>query len=309
VLQKINMSLYDKAQVVAIFGKQVQVSINNTEIVEAKLQNSAGSILCGDFVELINDNGNYKINKKLDRKNYLYRIKENKIKQNLSANIDRLLVICSVIPGIDSKFIDKIIIICRKQNIQPVLIINKIDLMVDDCSNNKTHKTRSTTKKDIKKLVDYYASIMSTFLISALDIFSYKVFINSFQPGQINMLTGESGVGKSTLTNILTKNNNIRTCKTSDKGMGKHTTCTTQMYNAINDSKIIDSPGLRDFIGSKIEKKDIKNGFVEFFDVSDDCKYKNCYHINEPNCAVKDAVKNKTIAKFRYNNYLNFLKL
>ncbi|RLA09037.1 MAG: ribosome small subunit-dependent GTPase A [Gammaproteobacteria bacterium] len=300
------MSPYDNAQIVAIFGKQVQVSINNKEIIEAKLQNSAGSVLCGDFVELINDNGNYKINKRLDRKNYLYRIKENQIRQNLSANIDRLLIICSVNPGIDNKLIDKIIIVCHKQNIYPVLIINKIDLINNS---QKKHKTRDMTKKDIEKLVDCYSKIMDVFLVSALDIFSYDGFIKSFQPQQINMLTGESGVGKSTLTNALTKNENvIETCKTNDKGVGRHTTCTTQMYDAINNSKIIDSPGLRDFIGSKIDKKDIKNGFVEFFDVSCGCKYKNCYHINEPNCAVKDAVKNKTIARFRYDNYLNFLK-
>jgi ribosome biogenesis GTPase / thiamine phosphate phosphatase len=257
--------------------------------VYANLLNSVGQIVCGDRVLISVDGNTHKIIKKQKRKNYLYRITKHGKKQQIAANLDKVLIVCSATLDIDTLLLDKIITICQRENIKTTLVVNKIDLI----------KNKQIEK--IKKITREYQKIMQVFFVCAFDI--KTKFKNIFKKKQINIFVGESGVGKSSLTNSLCKNSNIKTNYTNKKGYGTHTTSTTKIYKSKNNSFLMDSPGVRDFLTKVVDKKDIIKSFVEFEKLKQHCKYNDCWHLKEPNCAVKKAVAENKIAKFRYENY------
>ena len=126
---------------------------------------------------------------------------------------------------------------------------------------------------------------------------------------KVSLVSGHSGVGKSTLLNALNPELNIKTHQVSDfNSKGQHTTTFAQMYQWPFGGFIIDTPGIKEFGLVHIDKSDLQGYFPEILALKHECKFDNCIHLNEPKCAVKDAVKNGEIAISRYENYLTFLE-
>lgn len=238
------------------------------------------SPLVGDLVEIDKDE---KIIKKiLPRTNELIRPPIANINQAI------ILVSCKE-PNFSSNLLDKMIVVIEYNNVKPVICFTKYDLL-DDTS-------------EIDEIINYYRKI------------GYEVYINNelldikrVLKGKLSVLTGQTGVGKSSLLNSLKKDLNLATGEISKAlGRGRHTTRHVELLE-IEDGLVADTPGFSslDFIG--MNKNDIKDNFIEFYENQDKCKYKDCVHIKEDGCYIKELVDDGKIRNTRYENYKKFIQ-
>lgn len=237
--------------------------------------------LVGDHV-VIDDINNYLLEIK-PRKNFL-------IRPNI-ANVDIALIITSVKePNFDNNLLDKLLTIISYNNINPIICLTKIDLL------NKQEL------KEIKNIMNYYTNI------------GYKVVTNSdikeikkLTKNKVVVFTGQSGAGKSTLLNKLDKSLLLETNEISKAlGRGKHTTRCVTLYD-IDGALIADTPGFSMIDLRGMTKLDIRDNMKEMFDNLEKCKYRDCMHIKEDDCYVKQLVEKGKILKSRYENYKSFL--
>lgn len=234
----------------------------------------------GDLVEVDIDNNIIK--KIMPRKNELIRPPISNIDQAI------ILVSCKE-PNFSSNLLDKMLVVIEYNNVKPVICFTKYDLLFDT--------------SEIDEIISYYKQI------------GYEVYINSnldsiksILSNKISVLTGQTGVGKSSLLNHLKTDLNLATNEISKAlGRGKHTTRHVELLS-IEDGLVADTPGFSslDFIG--MNKNDIKDNFVEFFKNQDKCKYKDCLHIKEDGCYIKELVEEEKIRRTRYDNYKKFIE-
>ena len=263
---------------------------------------STNPIAVGDRVnfEIINkENFTGVINKIENRKNYIIRKSVNlsKFSHIIASNIDCcFLFVTPNNPLTSSIFIDRILVATKSFGIDTIILFNKTDIY---------------SKNDIK-YIDNLRSIYSKIGYKCLNISVLKeININNIieiMKDKISIFTGHSGVGKSSLVNLLDPSLNIKTAKVSKQNeQGQHTTTYAEMYDLNFGARIIDSPGIKGFGLIDIEKSELGGYFSEFILLKDDCKFNNCLHENEPNCAVKEAVVNGVISESRYKSYLSLL--
>lgn len=259
-----------------------KVLLENNTIIDCKtrgkLRNMDIAPVVGDFVMV--DTDKQVIEKVLKRKNYLER--------PLISNIDKLLIVMSTaIPAFSSYLIDKFLIIAKSNNIEPIIVITKIDMI------------SLKEKIEIKKYIKYYKKI------------GIKVYINKdvskikkeFK-GCVVALCGQTGAGKSSLLNRIDASLSLKTGEVSlSLGRGKHTTRLVELLE-VNQGLIADTPGFSS-LEIKIPKNDIKKYYPEF-EVR--CKYKSCNHVKEEGCKIIELVNKNKIPKWRYENYLKFLE-
>ena len=260
-----------------------KVLLENGEIIETRTR---GKLRQEKVYPVVGDNVIVDINKKtidkvLPRKNYLER--------PLIANIDKLLIVMSTsIPVFSSYLIDKFILIAKYNDIEPIIIITKMDQL------------SKKDQKEIYEYIDYYKSIgIKTYINTDIDNIK-KEF-----EGCTVSLCGQTGVGKSTLLNHIDENLKLKTGEVSEVlGRGKHTTRLVELLN-INNGLIADTPGFSS-LELNIPKKEIRF-YYDDFDVT--CKYnKSCLHIKEDGCEVIKQVENNKIPKWRYDNYVKFVE-
>ena len=205
------------------------------------------------------------------------------------SNVDQVLIVMSVVnPSFSTNLVDKFINIIEYNNIKPILCLSKLDLLVD--------------KNDINKYIDYYKSIGYNVVLNT-EIDKIKELLKN----KITVITGQSGVGKSTLLNMLDSTLELKTNEISlALGRGKHTTRHVELIQLF-DGFVADTPGFSSlsFIGMK--KEDIRDNFIEFNEYKEICKYKDCMHLKEDDCEIKRKVDSGNILKSRYENYKNFL--
>lgn len=206
------------------------------------------------------------------------------------SNIDQAFIVTSLKhPDFSENLLDKLLIICLNNNIIPVICLTKKDLL-----NNKEYK-------HLKPIINYYKKIGFTVLYNTQTVKIKRLFKN-----KTTVFTGQTGSGKSSLMNKLNKNLNFATDEISEAlGRGKHTTrhiSLVKMYKG----KVLDTPGFSSIDLSIYTNEQIRNSFIEFNKYK--CEYKNCMHINEKDCNVKNKVKENKILKTRYENYLKFIK-
>jgi ribosome biogenesis GTPase len=262
--------------VVSAFGKDSLIEIDGKQINTTARQNN--KCVVGDFVEF---NGEV-ITKILPRKNLL----ANNGK-NIASNIDKIFLTLAIEPHPQLESIDNYLIKAKASNIDIEIIINKSD--IED-------------KKNIEKLAKIYTDIgYSMSFISAEKNQNTDVLFEKTK-NKVCVFVGQSGVGKSSIVNFLT-NNSQKINQLGKDGLGKHTTTSSKVFTLKNSCKIIDTPGVREFIPTDFTKDEIKRGFIEFNDFADKCKFNNCNHINEPKCEVKNQLELGNISQYRYNNY------
>jgi len=239
------------------------------------------------------------INRIENRKNYIIRKSVNlsKFSHIIASNIDCcFLFVTPSNPITSSIFIDRILIATKSFGIDTIILFNKTDIY---------------SKNDIK-YIDNLRDIYSKIGYKCLNISVLKeININNIieiMKDKISIFTGHSGVGKSSLVNLLDPSLNIKTAKVSKQNeQGQHTTTYAEMYDLNFGARIIDSPGIKGFGLIDIEKSELGGYFSEFILLKDDCKFNNCLHENEPNCAVKEAVVNGVISESRYKSYRSLL--
>jgi len=260
------------------------VKVNNELYVckaRGKFRNIGITPLVGDNV-VIDENNNY-ILEIMDRKNELDRPSV--------SNIDQVVIVTSVkIPDFSSNLLDKLLNIIEFNNIKPVICFTKLDLLNEE------------ELKEKKDIINYYKKI------------GYEVYSNTDKTlkdifkDKITVFAGQSGAGKSSLLNRLDNSLNLEIGEVSIAlGRGRHTTRHTELIEVLGGF-IADTPGFSsiDFRGMK--KSDIRDNFIEFNEYKEYCEYKDCMHINELKCMVKDKVKDNTIKISRYENYLKFVE-
>lgn len=263
---------------------------------------STNPVAIGDHVEVTqNEDGTNWITELLDRKNYIVRRSTNLSYAShiLAANVDMAALIVTINHPITSTtFIDRFLATCEAYRVPACLIFNKIDLLNEE------------ELQELASLRQLYESLgYPTYAISALnDISTVNHQLSSLFNDRITLLSGNSGVGKSTLINAIFGKDIARTgAISSAHHKGMHTTTFSEMHQLNNTSWIIDTPGIKGFGLLDVEKEEISHYFRDIFKVSRDCRYSNCQHTGEPGCAVYQAVSKNEIALSRYESYLSIL--
>ncbi len=234
------------------------------------------------------------------RKNYIIRRASNLSKEAhiIAANVDQALLIISLAhPTTSTNFIDRFLATAEAYNVPAVIAINKVDLLTDP------------DDRELLDAVTYlYRSIGYPVVhVSALDGDGLSE-LQQVLKDKITLLSGNSGVGKSTLINRLIPGLNLRTAEISavhDQGM--HTTTFSEMFHLPDGGCVIDTPGVRGFGTIDFEKAEVAHYFPEIFAIGKDCRFGNCTHTHEPGCAVRQALDEQRIAASRYASYLSIL--
>ena len=254
----------------------------------------------GDIVKFDIEKDNQGIISEIDpRQNYLIRKSTRKTGHGhiIAANIDQAVVIASLIfPRTSIGFIDRYLVAAESFRIPAKIVFNKADLLNEPL--REFHQYLSKTYSELG-----YDNI----LISAKDDSSLES-LNVWFKGKKTLLSGHSGVGKSTILNRLKPGLNLPTDKVSTfANKGKHTTTFATMFELSDETYIIDTPGIKELGLIDMESWEISHYFPEMREMLGECKYHNCLHINEPGCAVIDAVKEESISDTRYDSYLSMV--
>ncbi len=259
-------------------------------------------IAVGDIVDfsIIENDGTGVISAIHPRSNYIVRkaTKLSKATHIIAANIDQVVIIVSLKqPRTSTGFIDRLLTTAEAYHIRAVVVINKCDLYDDKVNNT------------LNLISDAYIQagylVLKTSVVEQTGLSEFKSLLKN----KITLLSGHSGVGKSALINTADPELNIKTGEISEyHGKGTHTTTFANMFQLQFGGFVIDTPGIKEFGLVEFNKVELGQRFPEIRKYMHDCRFNNCKHTNEPGCAVKEALNNGVIARFRYENYLNMLE-
>jgi ribosome biogenesis GTPase len=266
-----------------------------------KLRNT-NPIAVGDNVlfELSSDGNSGIITEVLDRKNYIIRKSSNLSKeaQIIAANIDQaFLMVTIILPETPVEFIDRFLATAEAYRIRAGIIFNKTDLYGDQ------------ELERMEFLISLYSKIGYECYKISLKTGENTELLKSHMKNKISLLSGNSGVGKTTLLNYFNPDLDLKTEEISDyHKQGKHITTYPEMHPMPFGGYIIDTPGIRGFGIIDLDRKEIYHFFPEIFRKSSECRFYNCLHLEEPGCAVRSAVENNEIDPLRYRSYINILE-
>ncbi len=272
---------YDK--VIATYGKFSLVATPDGAQISCTKRSSVPPIVIGDRV-IRKDNV---ITQVQERTNLL----ENNAK-NIAANIDQIFVVVAVEPHPHLLSIDSYLVKAHSLGISPIIVLNKIDL---------------PKHPEVSKLLHIYQEVGYTTLEVSTLSGAHMSEIEQYVQGHTSVFVGHSGVGKSSIVAALS-GEELRINILGADGLGKHTTTNSSLFSAYGGD-IIDTPGVREFVISQIDPTDIIAGYPEFHQYVGQCKFNNCRHINEPQCAVKTALSAGEIHPYRYNTYKELLSI
>ena len=298
-----------KATVVRSTGSWYRIRKDDGTFSDARIRgkfrldglNTTNPIAVGDRVDVSNDDEGHEVITGIEpRRNYIIRRSNNLSRQRqiLAANLDRaILLVTLAAPATSTGFIDRFLLTCEAYHVPAQLLINKCDLL-------------EGAEAEVEAFADMYRSIgYPVMLISALHGDGLEP-LQDLLRGKTTLLSGHSGAGKSTLINRLIPGLDLKTGAISAQHQkGKHTTTFAEMH-FLDDPEggaIIDTPGIRDLGVVDLEAREIGHYFVEFRPLLSQCRFHNCRHLNEPGCAVLQAVEDGTVSAERYYNYLSIL--
>lgn len=297
-----------KAKVIKSTGSFYFLENEQGEIIEARLRGkfknqeikSTNPVAVGDFVEYETTPDISVITEILPRKNYLIRKSVNLSKQShiIASNIDQAFILFTLqSPVTKLGFLDRFLVTAEAYEITPVIIFNKFDLY------------KKSEIAEIEKIQTIYEKIgYKTLKISTKTSYNMGELIGLLE-NKTSMFFGHSGSGKSTLINTLMPDLDLKTSEISTSNdKGQHTTTFAQMYNWSFGGSIIDTPGVKEFGLIDMEKTELQDYFPEIFKLKSECKYHNCLHEKEPDCAVKNGISTGDVSLERYQSYTNLLE-
>lgn len=290
-------------------GSWYTVKTDDGRIVESKVKGnfrlkgirSTSPVAVGDYVDIImNAEGTALISAIDDRKNYIIRKASNLSKQSqiIAANLDlALLVITIKQPETSTTFIDRFLAGAEAYRVPVVLVFNKTDLLNDD------------ERRYQQQMAELYETIGYPCVEISAETGMGITQLQTLLKQKVTLVSGNSGVGKSTLINAIIPHADQRTAEISNAhGTGMHTTTFSEMIELTEGGYLIDTPGIKGFGTFDIEREELTSYFKEIFEFSKDCRFNNCTHTHEPGCAVIQAVENHYISASRYQSYLNMLE-
>jgi ribosome biogenesis GTPase len=234
-----------------------------------------------------------------DRRNYIIRKSINLSKQShiIAANVDQALLVVTVnYPQTSTTFIDRFLASAEAYRVPVILVFNKTDLLTDDEARYQ------------QMLITLYQTVGYECRVISAETGEGVGELKTLLPGKITLLSGNSGVGKSTLINRLVPGVNLRTAEISDAhNTGQHTTTFSEMIRLEGGGWVVDTPGIKGFGTFDMEPEELTSYFKEIFRFSQDCRFSNCTHTHEPGCAVLKALEDHYISQSRYQSYLSML--
>jgi ribosome biogenesis GTPase / thiamine phosphate phosphatase len=272
--------------VVAAFGKRFEVELEDQRRISCVTRGKKTDIATGDYVEIkLTDTNEGVIEKTLARKTLLYRSNAYKSKL-LAANVSQIVIVLATQPSFYEALLNRCLVAAEAAQINALIVLNKCDL-------NNTEA--------VEKLKTYEDLGYQTVRLSAKeDITPLLPFLKNHQ----SVLVGQSGMGKSTIINTLLPHQNTRTQEISSAlDSGKHTTTATRLYHLDETSSLIDSPGLQEFGLHHISQEELEHAFIEFRPYLGDCRFNNCKHVHEPDCAILNQINLKKITVNRLSQY------
>lgn len=291
--------------VISRFGQHADIETNESDIQRCNIRRTIHSLVTGDRViwrPALYQQSNIKVNGVIEavyeRTSVLTRPDYYDGLKPIAANINQAIIVSAILPQLSLNMIDRYLVACETLNITPIIILNKIDLL------NKENR------KEISKVIKIYHNIGYVVLeVSSHTNEGIDTLIETLI-GKISIFVGQSGVGKSSLINNLLPNSEekILINQLSDNsGLGQHTTTTARLYHFAKGGDLIDLPGIREFGLWHLTKEQITKGFAEFRQYLGYCKFRDCKHLDDPGCALQQAVTAGKIAKSRFENYHRIL--
>lgn len=258
-------------------------------------------VAVGDSVTVrLNGDGDGFITEIAPRRNYIIRRASNLSKEAhiIAANVDQTFLIVTLIhPETSMTFIDRFLATAEAYSVPATIVINKTDLLIQE-----------DDKEYLDAVTYLYKSIGYDVLHVSAKTGEGLERLREALAGKTTLLSGNSGVGKTSLINDLVPGLNLKTARISDThDTGMHTTTFSEMFDLPGGGEIIDTPGVRGFGTIDFDRYEVAHFFPEIFKISKDCKFGNCTHTHEPGCAVLKALENSEIAASRYNSYLSIL--
>lgn len=282
--------------IIAHFGVQVEVESENGERVRCHLRANLDSLVTGDQVIWRNGEPTGVVVACLERNSVLKRPDNHGEIKAVAANISRIIIVISPQPTPHANLIDRYLVAAEAVNIEPIILLNKYDL-IDDAGSEKNRET-------IEAMLSVYPPLGYQLINASIKSHSDMEELLAELAQHTSVFVGQSGVGKSSLVNTLLPGEDLRTGPLSDAtGKGQHTTTTARLFHLPSGGQLIDSPGIREFGLWHMQRQDIEDGFREFHKHLGHCKFRDCKHQQEPGCALLEALENGDISEQRMASY------
>jgi ribosome biogenesis GTPase len=293
-----NSTILTRGLVVSYFGNSVAVEAPDGQVIQCHLKRNQPLPVVGDYIMWERESSEMGSVAEIEpRRSLLSRGDARGRLKPLAANIDYILVVMSPPPIFQEHLVDRYLVAAELLDIEPVLVMNKEDLL-----NNTSEETAKA------RLEPYVAMGYKVVLTTALHDEGVAPLITLLKDKSA-VLVGPSGVGKSSIIAKLCQISKIQIGEVSNKGIGKHTTTATRLYQLPDGGSLIDSPGVRDFNLWPITLAELQRGFRDIREYFGKCRFRNCSHLVEPDCAIQSALEGGQITAARFASYQELMKL
>lgn len=300
--QNDNLGPTETAVVISRFGQHADIETTDQEVLRCNIRRTVTSLVCGDEVIFrrakVSDGDLAGVIEAVhERRTQLTRPDFYDGVKVVAANIDQILMVSAVVPEFTPQIIDRYLVACEDMGIEPILLLNKIDLL------DQESLEYIDEVLDIYRELGYRVLLVSTKSGEGIDELKHML------EDKNNIFVGQSGVGKSTLVNTVLPNADILTKEVSENsGLGQHTTTVSRLHHLPSGGNLIDSPGIREFGLWHLDVERVTWCFKEFREFIGGCRFRDCKHLNDPGCLLREAVDEGKISELRFESYHRILE-